>query len=109
MADEVGLGLSTLQFATVVLNRVLNLIAKVTSHFLSSLERWGSGFFGKLRLTAVLLPMVVVSALPAAFAANFGYAPEHWIDLLNPWARSISFYEPSYGLADQAARLLPAE
>lgn len=108
MGDEVGLGLGTLQFVSAALNKLLNVIARVASNTLSRLDQWRTQPFGKVRLAALLVPFVIVSALPAAMAANFGYHPRYWIDILNPWSASFSFVDPVFGAADHSARLLYA-
>jgi len=108
MGDEVGLGLGTLQFVSTVLNKLLNVIALFVSITLERLDRWGRGPLGKVRVTAVLFPLLIVSALPAAMAASFGYHPRYWIDILDPWSSTFSFFDPEFGAADHSARLIYA-
>ena len=108
MGDEVGLGLGTLQFVSTVLNRVLNAVANTVSTALGMLGGLRKRRLGWLRLSALLLPFVVVSALPAAMAANFGYRPRFWIDILNPWSKTFGFFDPAFGPADHSARAIYA-
>jgi hypothetical protein len=105
MGDEVGLGLGTLQFVSTVLNRLLNSIARAVSRTLDRLNQWRTRRLGNVRLVALLVPLVVVSALPAALAANFGYQPRYWIDILYPWSASFNIVDPAFGAADHSARL----
>lgn len=53
----------------------------------------------------MLLPLIVVSALPAAMAANFGYHPKFWTDILNPWSTTFTFVEPTFSAPDHGARI----
>ena len=108
MGDEVGLGLATLQFACTVLNKLLNFIATVVDRCLNWIQSWSRGRAGKIRAFTLFLPLIVVSALPAAMAAEFGYALKYWVDILNPWSATFNFFEPKFGLGDQLARVLYA-
>jgi len=105
MGDEVGLGLGTLQLAASMLNRLLNALAILMSRVKDKIDSWRRSPLGKFGLASFAFMFVVVSAMPAMFAANFGFAPHFWLDLLNPWNTGITFLEPQYGVWDHLARI----
>jgi hypothetical protein len=108
MGDEVGLGLGTLQFASTVLNKTLNVLSRVLSRVLASIQRATARPHGALATIGFVALLIATSGLPAAVAATFGYHPEFWIDTLYPWSHGFYIVNPEFGIADHLARVVYA-
>lgn len=108
MGDEVGLSLASLQFAATVLNKTLNLLSRVISRILAGIRAAMIRPHGAVTIVASTGLLVAISGLPAALAATFGYHPQYWVDLLNPWGQNFYIVDPEFGVADHIARIIYA-
>jgi hypothetical protein len=105
IGDEVALGLSAGQFATMLTTRVLNAAARLTASMVYRLASWWQTRIGRVLLPAGAVAVAVIASLPVAFATTFGTAPRYWIDLLWAWNSSFDCWSCSSRALDVVLRL----
>lgn len=106
MGDEVGLGLGSLQFFAMALNKTINFFSEVLLGFIDKIRTISKKFIGKVAIISILALLVFATGLLATTAASFGYNFQVVIYLLNPWEESFTIIDPQFGVADNIARVI---